>query len=171
MTNIDPSTLIVVGKIGSTYGVKGWLKIHSYTEYGPDITNYQPWYISNQSGGWDTFKIEDSNAQDHQILAKFSGIDTPEQAKVYAGRTIAITRSQLPQLPTNEFYWSDLEGLEVIDTNGQSLGIVQYVMATGANDVLVVKGTKEHAIPYLKDTVIKKVDLTKKQIIVDWEII
>lgn len=169
MGSIDKAMFLVVGKFGSTFGVKGWLKVHSYTEYGPDIIEYKPWHIAN-ANGWNAITIEDYKVQSSGVLVKLSGIDAPEDARQFTGKEIAITRSQLPKLPSNEYYWSDLEGLNVVNTEGQDLGKVQYIMATGANDVLVVKGEKEHAIPYLP-TVIKEVDMANKQILVNWEII
>lgn len=172
MDSIDKSSAyVIVGKIASTHGVKGWLKILSYTEHGPDIIHYLPWRILNAAGEWEVLSIEESKVQETGILAKFSGIDTPEVAKQLTGKTIAIERSLLPRLSSDEFYWSDLEGMDVININGQNLGKVRYLMATGSNDVLVVKGEKEHAIPYLKGTVIKEVDMAKRQILVDWEVI
>ena len=82
---------------------------------------------------------------------------------------IAITRAQLPALPKNEYYWSDLEGLTVINQAGVVLGKVIYLIATGSNDVLVIKGDKELAIPYLQDEVITQVDLENGVIHVNWD--
>ena len=103
------------------------------------------------------------------IVVKFANYDTPEQSRLLTGKNIAITRSQLPPLKKGEYYWSDLKGLTVINQKGVELGKVTYIIATGSNDVLVVKGDKEIAIPYLLDEVIKSIDLELGQILVDWE--
>lgn len=161
---------ITVGKIGSTYGVHGWLKVHSYTEFGPRILDYMPWSISNENNQWENIEVEDGRVHGNIVIAKIAGIDSPEKARLLTGKLIAIARSQLPKLEKDEFYWSDLKGLTVINKNGDVLGKVIYLIETGANDVLVVKGTKEHAIPYLPN-VILKVDLKKQEIHVDWEVI
>lgn len=161
---------IVVGKIGSTYGVKGWLKIHTYTEFGDNILKFHPWFLQKNNGPWVSIQIENSRLHNKGIIVKFPGIDTPEQARLLTGSLIGVTQDQLPPLGKNEYYWSDLIGLTVINQNGQVLGKVSYLMETGSNDVLVVKGEKEHAIPYLLGRYITSIDLTKQEIHVDWEL-
>jgi 16S rRNA processing protein RimM len=169
MTKLDPS-YHVVGRIGSTYGVRGWIKVHSYTEFGATILEYNPWYLANNDH-YDPFKIEESRMHGQGVVVKFVGINTPEEARLLTGRIVAIPRAELPVLKENEYYWSDLIGLSVIDQNGLLLGKVIYLIETGSNDVLVVKGDKEHAIPYLLGEVVTSIDLTKREIHVDWEVI
>ena len=168
--NKAETTYITVGKVGSTYGVHGWLKIHSYTEFGASILNYSPWYLI-QDHGWRVIEVENGRRHGNVILAKFIGINSPEEARLLTGKMIAISRAQLPQLEKNEYYWSDLQGLTVINQRGEILGKVIYLIATGSNDVLVVKGDKEYAIPYLPGKVVMQVDLEKQEIQVDWELI
>jgi 16S rRNA processing protein RimM len=158
-------TYITVGKIGSTHGVRGWLKIRSYTEPAANILKYKPWFLSADH----PIEIEGSKIQGDNLLIKFIDINSPEEARQFVGKTIQVTRDKLPALKHNEFYWSDLEGLTVINQHGKILGKVAYLIATGSNDVLVVKGIKECAIPYRWGTVIKKVDLAQQEIQVDWE--
>lgn len=169
MKNAD-TTFVVVGKIGSTYGVKGWLKIHAYTEACSNLLEYQPWYLEDTQHTWNEIKVEAGKLYGKGIIAKFADIHSPEEARLLTGKSIAIHRSQLPKLKENEYYWSDLIGLTVIDQHGTTLGKVTYLMETGSNDVLVIKGEKEHAIPFLIGKVITSIDLTKKEIHVDWEL-
>lgn len=159
---------VVIGKIGATYGVKGWLKITSFTDPLHNILQYAPWFISDPQHPWQLIQVTEGRPHGKGIVVKFAGIDNPEQARLMTGKAIGAKRSQLPILPKDEFYWADLEGLTVINQRGETLGTVIYVMATGANDVLVVKGQKEIAIPYLPE-VIKKIDLSQRLIQVDWE--
>lgn len=166
MTN--PS-YIVIGKIGTPYGVRGWLKVITYTEFGSNILSYKPWYLTPNHNEPVEVMLEDSRLQGDTILVKLKNLDTPEEAGRYSGQDIFIKRDQLPTLKKNEFYWSDLVGLSVINKEGQDLGKVIYLMATGSNDVLVVKGEKEHGVPYIWGSIILDVDLDKKQILVDWE--
>lgn len=163
------STYITIGKFGSTYGVNGWLKIHTYTEFGASILEYKPWLIPKGDAGWEEIQIEAGKTHGNGIIVKLPHIDNPEQARLLTGKLIAIHRDQLPKLKKNEYYWSDLEGLTVINKDGQVLGKVIYLMETGSNDVLVVKSDKEHAIPYLPGDVITCVDLAKQEIHVDWD--
>ena len=172
MENHAKKDFIKVGKIGATYGIKGWLKIRTYTEYGASILEYTPWHLLDAKDHENrTILVEDGRAHGAGIVVKFVGIETPEAARLLTGLTIAITRAQLPPLKEHEYYWSDLEGLSVYNTKNELLGTVSYIMSTGSNDVLVVKGDKEHAIPYLINSVIKKIDLEKREIHVDWELI
>lgn len=170
MKNAD-ETYIPVGKFGTAYGIRGWLKIHSYTEFGANILEYTPWYIEDTQTTWKMVKVEDAREHGKGIIVKLPDIDTPEAARLLTGKLIAIHRSQLPVLKEDEYYWSDLIGLTVINKDGSTMGKVIYIMETGSNDVLVVKGEHEQAIPFLLDSVIKKVDLEKKEIHVDWELL
>lgn len=164
-------TYIIVGKIGSTFGITGWLKIQSYTEFGASILEYSPWYIGTDDTNRREIEIEDGKLNHDTVVAKFPGYNNPETARQLTGLTIAIPRSHLPKLKKNEYYWSDLIGLTVINKDGTVLGKISYLMETGSNDVMVVKGTTEIAIPYLLDSVIKSIDLDKKEMHVDWELI
>jgi 16S rRNA processing protein RimM len=171
MKETNPETFIRIGKVGSTYGVHGWLRVHTYTDLDTNILKYKPWYLSNNNQQWDMVTLEDGRVHSGSIIVKLAGFNTPEQSRLLAGKIIAIHRSQLPPLNQGEYYWSDLEGLTVINKNGVILGTVSYLIETGANDVLVIKdpGNKEQAIPYLPGKVIINVDLTAQQIHVDWE--
>ncbi len=170
MKNPD-SSYIKIGKIGSSFGIHGWVKITAYTESGSDILNYSPWFLSKNGYDWKTIEVEEGKPHSKGIIAKLTGIDSPEEASLLTGMLIGIKRSDLPELKQGDYYWSDLIGLTVINKDGTILGNVSYLIETGANDVLVVKGTKEHAIPYLPDTVILSVDLQKQEIHVDWELL
>ncbi len=161
---------VVIGKIGSTYGIKGWLKILSYTENVVNILNYGPWYIQENTG-WQAIEVQDGKEHGKGVIAKFAGFDVPEKARILSGKPIAVRQSQMPKLAKNEYYWNDLKGLTVINQHGQTLGQIIYLLATGANDVLVVKGAKEHAIPYLPGQVVKSIDLDKSEMHVDWDVI
>ena len=159
---------IVVGKIGTPYGIHGWLKILSFTEMVTNILAYTPWYLEDRTG-WKPIEVVSSREHGKGIVVKFSGIDNPERARLLTGKSIAITRAQLPPLKKDEYYWNDLKGLTVIDQHGETLGTVNYLIATGSNDVLVVKGTKEQAIPFLLNDTVTNIDLDKRIIYVNWE--
>lgn len=169
--NKADTTYITLGKIGSAYGVKGWFKIHVYTESEHSILDYDTWYLSSGQNEWKAVQKEEGRPHGNIVVAKLANINTPEEARLLTGKLIAIKRAELPALQKDEYYWSDLVGMTVINTQQQNLGKVIYIMETGSNDVLVVKNDKEHGIPYLPGKVVLNVDLERKEILVDWEII
>lgn len=160
---------IIVGKIGAPYGVRGWVKIQSFTEPLENILHYQPWFFADKQNNWQEVATESRQVHGLSLMAKFADVDSPEAARLLTGKTIAIPRDLLPKLNNDEYYWSDLQGLTVLDKEGKALGIVTSLMETGANDVLIVKGEKEFAVPYLPGKSILSIDLEKREIRVDWE--
>lgn len=164
------TTYVTVARLGSTYGVHGWLKIDVFTVSNTNLLDYQPWYLAaNAQEARRPLLVEEVKPHHNGLIVKLAGIASPEEARLLTGRLIEVPRSQLPQLKKDEYYWSDLVGLTVVNKQGEPLGKVIYLLETGSNDVLVVKGNKEIAIPYLVDEVILSVDLVKQEICVDWE--
>lgn len=161
------SKIITIGRLGKPVGLQGWMRLISFTEPVENILSYQHWFL-NTGKGWQQAAFYETKLQGNQILVKFPGMDTPEKAKQLTHATLGISREQLPSLSEGEFYWSDLEGLRVINTQGIELGIIDYLFNTGSNDVIVVKGTKEHLLPYLKKVVLA-VDLAEGTMLVDWD--
>lgn len=160
---------IIVGKIGAPYGVRGWVKIQSFTDPLENILHYQPWFFAEKDQSWKEIATESRQVHGLALMAKFADVDSPEAARLLTGKTIAISREQLPTLKKDEYYWSDLQGLTVLNKEGKVLGTVTSLMETGANDVLIVKGEKEFAVPYMPGKYILSVDLEKREIRVDWE--
>ncbi len=161
---------ITLGKISGVFGVKGWVKVYSHTEPREGIVNYSPWYIK-QRDDWTPIKLKNGKKQAKTVIAQLENINDRNQAETLIGLEIAVKPEQLPSLPEGEYYWADLENLQVNTIEGVEIGQVDYVFATGANDVLMVKkqdGT-ECLIPFIMDDVIKSVDLTTSLIIVDWD--
>lgn len=158
---------IIVGRFGAAFGIKGWIKVLSYTDPITNLLDYSPWYIqANQN--WQIVEIEDGRVHGDQLIVKLPGCDTRNMAETFTHLEIAITAETLPKLENNEFYWSDLIGLKVINLQNEDLGTVTELMATGSNDVLIVQGDKERLIPYTKHAIIK-VDLATHCITVDWD--
>lgn len=170
--NCDP---IVVGKLGATYGIKGWLKVFSYTENAESIFSYQPWQIKTK-GQWQNVQVEAWKRHGQGLVVKLDGIDVREDAQLLTNAEIAISSEQLPELPNEEIYWRDLYGMSVVSLDGYDMGVIVDILETGSNDVLVVKanakdafGQKERLIPFLDEQVIKSIDRTAQRIEVDWD--
>jgi len=157
-----------LGKISGVFGIKGWLKIYANTDDKKDILSYQPWYIERNKKLLPV-KLIAGKPHGKTIIAQFEGIDDRNEAETWVGCEIYIPADQLPKLGKDEYYWTELIGLEVFTNDGGSLGVVDHLLETGANDVLVLKGDRERLIPYVMGQVIKSIDLDKRQMNVDWD--
>ena len=157
-----------MGKVVGSHGVKGWLKIHPFTEKLETLSEYPNWLISSDEKHWDDFKVEKTIVKNNVFLVKLDTINDRNESDVLKKYMVGVRRDKLPKLKANSFYWSDLIGLNVENKAGVKFGIVDTMMETGSNDVLVVKGNDEILIPYLPD-VILSVDLKTKRVLVDWD--
>jgi len=166
MTTSD-TDFVIVGKITSSYGIRGWVKVHSFTEPQTNIFDYAPWYLK-QDGQWREYTLSEGRTHGKGVVAHLKNVDDRNQADLLRGIEIAVRREQLPEAEDGEYYWLDLIGCQVQNLDGEDLGRVEEMMETGANDVLVVKGERERLIPYVIDEVVKEVDLGQKLIRVDW---
>ena len=160
--------LLELGKISGVFGVKGWVKVHSFTDPREGIVEYSPWHI-RQKGEWREIAVLDGQRQGKTVIARLEGIEDRDQAMLLMGATIAITPDQLEKLSKGEYYWRDLIGLKVMNTSGEDLGIVAEMMETGANDVMVVKGDRERLVPFTQGHAVQKVDLSAGIITVEWD--
>ena len=166
---------IVLGKVGAVYGIKGWLKIHSFTGEADAILDYFPWSLK-LGNNTQTVEITDWRKHNKGLIVKVAKVDDRDQAQALVGSEILVSEATLPDLPQGDFYWRDLIGMSVMTTKGYDLGVVSDMMETGANDVLVVKANlndgfskKERLIPYLFEEVVESVSIENKQICVDWD--
>ena len=165
-----------MGRITVPFGVKGWVKIHPFTETPASLLAYPKWWIGTDSE-WRELQVEKAEVHGESVAAKLAGCDDREAAALYRGRQIAIPREAFPAAGENEFYWADLIGLRVVNEQNEDFGKVVEVFKTGANEVLVVRqtnasnasgpGDKERLIPFL-ESVVKAVDLAEGVIRVDW---
>jgi 16S rRNA processing protein RimM len=161
--------VIHVGEITGVFGVKGWVKVYSLTKPRENILSYTPW-ILQKGNERKVVKLVHSRRQGKAIVACLEGVSDRDVAATYRGWEILINKSQLPKSSENEYLWADLIGLQVQTDLGVDLGKIDYLIETGANDVLVVQDNEiERLIPFLQEQVIKKIDLENKIIIVDWD--
>ena len=158
-----------VGKVSGVFGVKGWIKVFSYTQPRENILTYSPWYLQKGSEIKEV-KLVDGRRQGKQIIAAIDGITDRDAAAALSGWEILIDKSQLPAAEEGEYYWADMVGLKVETDQGVALGVVDHLLETGANDVLVVMdGTKERLIPFLQQQTVLKIDLENGLMVVDWD--
>ena len=158
---------LLVGKINGFFGVQGWVKIFSYTKPRKNILEYYPWYFVD-NGTYKVIEITTGREQSKTIVAHAKGIDNRDQASQLIGKDLYIDKDQLPELSDDEHYWHELNEFRVINKNGVDLGVVNYLVDTGSNNVLVTKGEKEHWIPYIEPYLVS-VDKQNRVITVDWD--
>jgi len=164
--------LLILGRISSVFGIKGWIKCVSHSRPRENIFSYPTWFVRKNKGQWQEIKVEAGKPQGKTLVAKLAGIETREDAEAWVGADIAISREMLPDTDKDDFYWVDLIGLKVVTIEGDLIGTVIRLMETGSNDVLVVKdddSREEHLIPWVMEQFIKQVSLSEGQITVDWD--
>jgi 16S rRNA processing protein RimM len=176
--------IVILGRITGVYGVKGWVKVFSYTDPMEAIVDYSPWLIraeNRKNAAWTKVKLKAGKRHAKTVVAKLENCNDRDAAMAYIGTEIAIEEQQLEELTEqDEYYWRDLIGLRVINQQNVELGVVKSLMETGANDVLVVvseihtedgakKKTIERLIPWTMNNAIIAVDLEQKVIEVDWD--
>jgi len=159
--------MVVVGRFGPPFGIKGWVNVISYTDPSTNLADYRPWFVE-RNGAWQQLAIEAIKPHRNGFVAQIGGIADRTEALDLAGRSIGIADSTLPVTAEDEFYWKDLIGLTVEDGRGAVLGEVTGLIETGANDVLVVRAASgEELIPFV-DQFVKQVDLENRRMVVDW---
>ena len=149
--------MIEFGRVAGSYGVRGWMKV---AVDDPEMLAAQPaWWLDGRER-----RVEETKLHSGKLLAKLDGIDTPEEARRYQGKAVQIPR---PEAGEGRYYWDDLIGLEVVNAQGQVLGVVKGMFSNGAHDVAELSGDKPRLLPWVP-VVVKKVDLPERRVEVEW---
>jgi 16S rRNA processing protein RimM len=168
-----PATHVVMGRIGAPWGIKGWVKLFSFADPLDNLLEYHTYYIQGSSG-LEALEFAEMKAHGKSFVGRVKGCEVREAAVLYVGLELMLDKAELPSLDEG-YYWYQLEGLRVKTLSGQDLGTVHHLLETGANDVLVVRGDEqsedreERLLPYVKEAVVKTVDLATAVILVDWD--
>jgi 16S rRNA processing protein RimM len=158
---------ILVGRVCGVFGLAGWIKVFSYTEPRENIVRYTPWHLLFE-GCERVMKVADGRRQGNGVVAKLAGVEDRESAGELVGTDIAVLPAQFEPLPAQEYYWTQLVGLEVVNTEGCVLGTVDHLLRTGANDVMVLTGKRERLIPFVRGQIVQDINLDVGVIKVDW---
>jgi len=164
---------IQIGRINGVHGIKGWNKVYSYTDPKEQILAYSPWLLC-KGKKQRSVKVLSGKLQGKGVIAQLEEIEDRNQAEEIVGYEIWIARDALPDLEIGEYYWHQLEGMSVVTGRGERLGIVDHLMETGANDVMVVKpdalsiDDQERLVPYVEGRVVTSVDLDHATVTVEW---
>jgi 16S rRNA processing protein RimM len=160
---------VIVGRIAGAFGVKGDIKLISYTEPRADILRLATWEI-HWRGDWRPVCLLGGQMHGRVVVARIDLSQDREAAQQLSGADIAVTRDQLPALAPGQYYWADLVGLAVTNVQGVTLGTVTSLLETGAHDVLVVRdGPHERLIPFAQGRIVQHVDVEQGLIRVDWD--
>lgn len=172
-TPVAADDLIVIGKIYSVHGVRGEVKVYSFTDPVTNLLNYKRWTL-RRDGEVKQAELVSGRPQGKFLVAKLKGLDDREEARLLSGFDICVPSAELPGLEEDEYYWYQLVGLKVIDQQGQLLGKVADLLETGANDVMVVKpcagslDDRERLLPYT-DQCVLLVDMAAGEMKVEWD--
>jgi 16S rRNA processing protein RimM len=158
--------MVVMGRVAGAFAVRGWVKLQVFTQQVGGLLDFPVWHLG-RAGAWHPVEVEEGAAHGNALVAKLKGIDDREQAAALRGCEVAVPRAALPASGAGEYYWADLQGLQVTNLRGELLGRVSGLLETGANQVLVVQGERERLIPFVS-AVVSSVDLERGALVVDW---
>ena len=158
--------IVQLGHVSGVHGIKGWVKVHSLTDPREAIFDYQPWLLGESLK---EVRCRQGKKHGKRLIALLENTEDREQAEALVNEPIAVYRDQFPELPGGEFYWTDLMGLAVKLEDGTDLGTIANMLATGANDVMVVRGDRERLIPFVQGQYVKSVSLADGLVVVEWD--
>ena len=169
--------VVPVGTLGRAHGVRGWVRVRSDMEPPEELLRHDSWLVE-RSGAWRPVSVRSARMHGNALVAHLEGVEDRDAAAELAGMRLGLPRDALPAVDDGRYYWVDLIGLEVLDEDGESLGVVRKMIETGANDVMVVGpgrpqapgGTRapERIIPFVTPDVVREVDLEAGRIRVSW---
>jgi len=167
----DPTRRILMGRIHGAFGVRGELKLESFSDPPDAIFRYRPWTLRTAQGVERELELEGARGRSTAkgIVMSLPGVEDRDAAEALKGSEIHVPRSALPPPKPGQYYWVDLEGLRVVNTEGADFGTVSHLFSTGANDVLVARGDRERMVPFLEPDYIVSVDFDAGCITVDWD--
>jgi 16S rRNA processing protein RimM len=162
---VDPS--LPIGKVIKTHGLRGHLKVLPYGETFSTLSAEEKITANLPDGTSLTLTVAEIRPHQKTFLLISREIDSVEEAHHLVGAELCVPESRLPPTESNEFYWYQLIGLEVVDTEGQKLGTLEEIIETGSNDVYVVRrGREEILVPAIEE-VVREVDLQRRLMTVD----
>ncbi|QCI22838.1 ribosome maturation factor RimM [Buchnera aphidicola] len=175
MINISiniPEKPLLVGKVGKSYGILGWIHIFSFTEKKDAIFNYLPWFFLKEKK-WEKIEIENWKKYKDHFIVNIKGISNRSITEKFTNSEIIISKNTLPLLKKNDYYWHDIINYKVFNTDQSYLGTVINLIRMKNNDVLIIKNKSDVfknniLIPFIENEIIKNVDTKNKFIFVQW---
>lgn len=168
-------SLLRMGRVGGAYGIKGWLKIQSFTRPPENLLSYLPWQFCDPTERQPPVAVTvlESKVHGKGLIARLPDSHDRDAAERWRGFDIMVPRSCLPAPEAGHYYWADLEGLKVEQLNGQVLGQLDHLLETGSADVMVIVGAnpgERWLVPFVPGETVHAVDLDAGIVRIDWEI-
>jgi len=154
---------IEVGRLGAAHGVRGWLRVQSFTDPPQRLFEWKRWRL--QSGA--EVNVLEARPQGNGWIAQLEGIEDRDAAGRLSGQVVLVDRDELPATTGREYYRADLVGFEARNLEGVLLGVVDYFIDTPGNAVMVIKGTREYLVPMVAQY-LRSVDQQSRRLVVDW---
>ncbi len=151
-----------MGRVAGAYGVRGWLKVAPGGGVRDTLPAAPEWWIGGRA-----YAVSEAKAHGATVVAKLAGLESREQAQALQGEEVSVRREALPAPGEGHYYLGDLVGLEVVNEQGERLGVVQRIFSNGAQDVMELAGERTHLLPWVS-AVVKAVDLSGGRITVAW---
>ena len=167
MADTRPARYVKLGKVLGAAGVRGWLKIQSYTDPPENLLLHRSWLLRDAQGRHTVRTLAESSSDGRWLRARFEGIEDRNAAELLGGADIEVERSALPPTAAREYYRDDMIGFRVANGDGRELGRVSHFIEAPAGPVMVVSGARELWIPALPAH-LKRVSLERGEIEVDW---
>lgn len=167
MADQRPTRHVKLGRVLGPAGVRGWLKVQSYTDPPENLLRHRPWLLLDAQGRRRTFNVAESVVDGGRLRCRFEGIEDRDAAGLLGGADIEVERSALPPTAAREYYRDDLVGLRVVTVDGRELGSVSHFIDAPAAPMMVVKGASELWIPAVPAH-LRRVRLESGEIEVDW---
>lgn len=161
------SGYLTLGQVAAPHGVRGGLKVNSFTEPPEALLAQAEWQLVAADGRVRDVKVRRGDAHRGQLRVELEGVADRDAAQALAGWTVRVLRDRLPQPAEGEYFREDLMGLEVVNEEGVAMGRLDHFIDAPGGAVMVVKGTREHWIPAGRPH-LKKVDLAAGRLLVDW---
>ncbi|MEI8297129.1 MAG: ribosome maturation factor RimM [Pseudomonadota bacterium] len=171
MPSVAAERMIILGRLGAPWGVKGLIKVESYTDPPEGLLAYPVWNVARSDGSWEQVRIGTGRVHGNgrTLVVALEGVSSPEDCRRFGTREVAMPRSALPPAGAGEYYWEDLLGCRAATLDGVELGVVSHFLDFPANAVMVLRdGARERWVP-LVPRHLKRVDLDARQVTVDWD--
>jgi 16S rRNA processing protein RimM len=173
-----PADAVEVGRILGAWGIKGWVRIQPFSSDPQALFSSKRWFAKGPEGvpgpaqAWPSLlKVREAREQGDSIVAGLHGVDDRNAAEAMRGVRLFVSRQSFPTASADEFYWVDLIGLAVVNTEGQALGVIHGLLDSGAQSVMQVRDAlvsdAERLIPFVSPIVVE-VSLAQRRVTVDW---